>query len=86
MTYGDSDDNLTAVKLAAYSDRLSIKPQEALKLYVSCEKGTEYKAETARLICGDENPKAPATTQSSLRWVCPSPFQDGTRKFTPIHA
>ena len=59
MVYGDSDDKLGVVKVAAYSDRLSIKSQETLKVFVSCEEGRDYKAETVRLICGDENPRGP---------------------------
>ncbi len=59
MAYGDSDENLGAVRLTAYSDQLSIKPHDTLKVFASCEEATDYKAETVRLICGDENPEGP---------------------------
>lgn len=59
MTYDDCDDRLGLLKLTAYSDRLSVRPQETLTVYVNCEGADQYNSETLRLICGDENPQGP---------------------------
>ena len=59
MAYGDCDDSLGLLNLTAYSDRLSVRPRETLTVYVNCEGTNHYKAETLRLICGDENPEGP---------------------------
>lgn len=59
MAYGDSEDILGMLNLTAYSDQLSVQPQGTLKVFANCEGATHYRAETLRLICGDENPQGP---------------------------
>jgi N,N-dimethylformamidase len=48
------------LKIVGYTDRLSVRPGEAIAFKVSCEDGAaEYDAEILRLICGDDSPKGP---------------------------
>jgi N,N-dimethylformamidase len=45
------------LKIVGYTDRLSVRPGEAIAFKVSCEGGAaEYDAEIQRLICGDDRP------------------------------
>jgi N,N-dimethylformamidase len=48
------------LKIVGYTDRLSVRPGEAVAFKVSCESGADaYDAEILRLICGDDSPGGP---------------------------
>ena len=48
------------LKIVGYSDRLSVRPGEAVAFKVSCEADADaYDAEIVRLICGDDSPGGP---------------------------
>src|SRR5581483_6592712 len=48
------------LKIVGYTDRLSVRPGEAVAFKVSCESGADaYEAEIVRLICGDDSPGGP---------------------------
>ncbi len=43
--------------LNGYSDRISIRPGETIRFYVSCDGPARYDARLVRLICADDNSK-----------------------------
>jgi len=43
--------------LNAYSDRISARPGEAIRFFVSCDAPGSYEARLVRLICADDNPR-----------------------------
>ena len=45
--------------IAAYADRLSVRPQETIQFHVANATGTEISATLARVICADANPNGP---------------------------
>ncbi len=48
------------LKIVGYTDRLSVRPGEAVAFKVSCEAGADaFDAEILRLICGDDSPGGP---------------------------
>jgi N,N-dimethylformamidase len=51
--------------LNGYSDRISVRPGEVIRFYVSCDGPAEYDARLVRLICADDNPNgAPFRSES----------------------
>ena len=83
MAYGDSDENLGLLNLTAYGDRLSVRPQETIKVFVNCEGAEHFKAESLRLICGDENPCGPGFKAEPVDMGLPGSFPGRHQK---IHA
>ena len=47
------------IPLAAYADRLSVRPGETIRFHVANDTGEEVTARLARVICADANPAGP---------------------------
>jgi N,N-dimethylformamidase len=45
--------------IVGYADRMSVRPGDTLKVMVSCENASSYRAQLVRLICGDDSPNGP---------------------------
>src|SRR5581483_6550137 len=53
------------MKITGYSDKISVRPGEAIKFMVKCELPT-YQAEIVRIICGDTNPTGPGVKEKVI--------------------
>jgi N,N-dimethylformamidase len=62
-------------QIMGYSDKISVRPGEAIRFMVSCEKASSYKARLVRIIHGDTNPEGPGYKEQAVK----SEF-DGTYK------
>jgi len=47
------------LRITGYSNRFSVRPNEAITFHVHCENNESYEAEIVRLIHGDTNPAGP---------------------------
>ena len=48
--------------ITGYSDKISVQAGETIRFMVSCAKPGPYRAELVRVVCGDLNPKGPASS------------------------
>ena len=54
------------LELAAYADRLSVRPGETISFKVSSQKKEPFQARLVRVICGDANPKGPGLKEERI--------------------
>ena len=54
-----SDKQDRMLRITGYSDRLSVRPGEAITFYVHSEENEAYEAQIVRLIHGDTSPEGP---------------------------
>ena len=52
--------------IAAYADRLSVRPGETIAFKVSSQLQTPYRAKLVRVICGDANPAGPGLKEEPV--------------------
>lgn len=57
---------MTPVRLFGYTDRISVKPGEAIRFHVSAEGTDTVEAQLVRLIHGDENPAGPGFVEEEV--------------------
>lgn len=57
---------MTPVRLFGYTDRISVKPGEAIQFYVSAEGTETAEAQLVRLIHGDQNPAGPGFVEQEV--------------------
>ncbi len=53
----DAQDHM--LRITGYTDRLSVRPGEAITFYVHSERDESYRANIVRLIHGDTSPEGP---------------------------
>ncbi|MFT4583771.1 MAG: N,N-dimethylformamidase, partial [Gammaproteobacteria bacterium] len=47
------------LRIAGYSNRFSVRPEESISFHINAEEGEPFEAEIVRLIHGDTNPAGP---------------------------
>ena len=52
--------------VAAYADRLSVRPGEDIAFKVSSQVDGDYEARLVRIVCGDANPKGPGLVEEPV--------------------
>lgn len=68
--------------IAAYADRLSVRPGETIAFKVSSQLRTPYRARLVRVICGDANPAGPGLKEEPV----PAAFEgEHPSRFQAIH-
>jgi N,N-dimethylformamidase len=68
--------------IAAYADRLSVRPGETIGFKVSSQLESPYKARLVRVICADANPKGPGIKEEPVA----APFAgEHPSRFQPVH-
>ena len=70
-------------QIMGYSDKISVRPGEAIKFMVSCEKRTSYTARIVQIIHGDTNPDGPGYKERAVKSAVEGSYQGRQQQ---IHA
>ena len=69
-------------RILAYSDRLSVRAGETVRVMVSCEDPAGYRAGLVRVVCGDSRPTGPGVKETPVQTASDGSYPGRVQRIT----